>query len=72
MARRGDCRPTRGEETNLMRAYDCPDVAHGNIHMTGADDQELMKQVQAHRDEFHIELTDDQIKEMVSQGAYDE
>ena len=55
-----------------MRAYDCTDPAHGDMHMTGADDNELTQKIQAHRDQYHEELRDDQIREMVSQAAYDE
>ncbi len=56
-----------------MRAYDCTDPAHGNkMHITGPDDAELIRQVQAHRDQYHKGLTDDQIKDMVSKDAFDE
>lgn len=54
-----------------MRAYDCTDAAHGDMHMTGADDAELTRQIQAHRDEYHEEMSDEQVQQMVSQ-AYDE
>jgi len=40
--------------------------------MTGADDDELTMKIQAHRDQYHEEMADDQIKEMVSEGAYNE
>ena len=55
-----------------MRAYDCTDPAHGDMHMSGADDAELTEQIKAHRDQFHEDLSDQKIEEMVAQGAYDE
>ncbi len=55
-----------------MRALDCVHEAHDDIHFSGADDEELVRQVMLHRDEFHPEITDEQAREMVATGAYDE
>ena len=56
-----------------MRALDCraPET-HDDIHFTADSDEDLVSQIQKHRDEYHTDITDDQIKEMVSSGAYDE
>ena len=56
-----------------MRALDCraPDV-HDDIHFTADNDPDLIAQVQQHRDQYHDDMTDDQIKELVAAGAYDE
>jgi hypothetical protein len=65
---------TRLEEgTGTMRALDCraPDV-HDDIHFTADNDPDLIAQVQQHRDQYHDDMTDDQIKELVAAGAYDE
>jgi hypothetical protein len=55
-----------------VRAFDCVHPAHEDIHFTGASDDELLEQIKRHRDEYHAELTDEQISEFVAQGAYDE
>jgi hypothetical protein len=60
------------EGDEKMRAFDCSHPAHEDIHFTGASDDELLDQIKRHRDEYHPELTDDQIGEFVAQGAYDE
>jgi hypothetical protein len=58
---------------DIMRALDCrdPDV-HEDIHFTADSDEDLVTQIQQHRDEYHSAITDEQIREMVSSGAYDE
>jgi predicted small metal-binding protein len=56
-----------------MRALDCRDPGkHDDIHFTANSDQDLIGQIQQHRDEYHTEITDDQIREMVTANAYDE
>ena len=59
-------------EVRLMRALDCQHPDHADIHLTANDDEELFQKVQQHRDEYHQEITDDQIRELVSTQAYDE
>jgi len=56
-----------------MRALDCraPET-HEDIHFTAESDQDLIAQIQSHRDEYHRDITDEQIREMVSSSAYDE
>jgi hypothetical protein len=55
-----------------MRAFDCSHESHEDVHFTADDDEGLVQQIQRHRDEYHQEISDEQIREMVSTGAYDE
>jgi hypothetical protein len=56
-----------------MRALDCRDPdTHDDIHFTADSDQDLMTQVQQHRDEYHRDITDEQIRELITSSAYDE
>jgi hypothetical protein len=55
-----------------MRAMDCVHDAHEDVHFTADNDDDLMDQVRRHRDEFHPEMSDDQIREYVAANAYDE
>ena len=55
-----------------MRALDCVHEAHEDKHFTGADDDELVRQVMQHRDQYHPEMTDEQVQEHVTSNAYDE
>jgi hypothetical protein len=57
-----------------MRAVDCSDPsAHDqDMHFTADDDEGLMAQLQRHRDEYHMNLTDDQLRQTIAQSAYDE
>ena len=55
-----------------MRGLDCVDAAHEDMHFSGADDDDLVKQVKQHRDQYHPEMTDDQAREIVTANAYDE
>jgi hypothetical protein len=55
-----------------MRALDCVHEAHEDMHFTAQTDGELMEQVQRHRDEFHREMTDEQLREYIAANAYDE
>ena len=55
-----------------MRALDCSHPAHEDMDLTAADDKALLAQVVQHRDEHHPEMSDDEIRETVAQGAYDE
>lgn len=56
-----------------MRALDCQAPGtHDDIHFTAGSDEDLITQIRQHRDEFHTDITDEQIKEMVATGAYDE
>jgi hypothetical protein len=52
---------------------DCraPD-AHEDMHFTAESDQDLIAKVQQHRDQYHTDITDDQIRELVATSAYDE
>jgi hypothetical protein len=56
-----------------MRALDCSHPAHEeDMHFTAADDEALLARVMQHRDEYHPEISDDEIRETIAQGAYDE
>ena len=55
-----------------MRAFDCVHEAHEDVHFSAQNDEELVDQIRQHRDQFHAEISDDQIREMVTAGAYDE
>jgi hypothetical protein len=55
-----------------MRAFDCVHEAHEDMHFTGQTDEDLIEQARRHRDEYHPEMTDDQIREVVTANAYDE
>jgi hypothetical protein len=57
-----------------MRAVDCSDpAAHSEtMHFSAESDAELVEQLKKHRDEYHTQLTDEQLQETVSTTAYDE
>jgi hypothetical protein len=55
-----------------MRAWDCKDPAHGEMHITGQDNDDLMMKAKQHRDEYHMDMTDEQIEAAVTSDAYDE
>ena len=56
-----------------MRAMDCSDPGtHEDVHFSAENDEALFAQVQKHRDEYHPEMTDDEIKELISANAQDE
>jgi hypothetical protein len=55
-----------------MRAVDCIHEAHEDMHFTADTDEALLERVKQHRDEFHQEMSDDQIRDYVSANAYDE
>lgn len=56
-----------------MRAVDCQDpITHDDIHFTGPDDPDLVRQVAAHISELHPDMSPDEADQIVSEGAYDE
>jgi hypothetical protein len=56
-----------------MRALDCTDPAHPDpMHFSAENDADLVEEIKKHRDEWHTQITDQQIQEMVSTTAYDE
>lgn len=55
-----------------MRAMDCKHEAHDDVHFTAEDDDRLFGKVKEHTTELHPEITDEQIREMISSSAYDE
>lgn len=56
----------------MSRGLDCKDPAHDDTHFTGVDDQDLENQVRTHRDEYHQEMSDDDVRNIVAANAYDE
>jgi hypothetical protein len=54
-----------------MRAMDCSE-GHEDMHFTAATDDELFEQVKSHRDQYHPELNDEQLRQTIAQAAYDE
>lgn len=42
------------------------------MHFTADDDAQLIERIKEHRDQFHTDITDDGIRDMVSSSAYDE
>lgn len=55
-----------------MRGIDCSHPAHEDMHMSGADDAELVQNVLQHRNQYHPEFSDEQIRELVTATARDE
>ena len=55
-----------------MRALDCVHEAHEDVHFTGETDDDLVAQVRQHRDQYHPEMSDDDVRQVVASGAYDE
>jgi hypothetical protein len=55
-----------------MRGMDCSHPTHEDVHFSAESDDELVTQVQQHRDDYHPEMSDDDVRQIVSQNAYDE
>jgi hypothetical protein len=55
-----------------MRGLDCIHDAHEDMHFSANDDDGLVEQVRRHRDEHHPEMSDDDVRNIVAQNAYDE
>ena len=55
-----------------MRAFDCIHESHEDVHFSADSDDALVEKIRQHRDQFHPEIGDDEIREMVTAGAYDE
>jgi hypothetical protein len=55
-----------------MRAFDCVHDTHADVHFSAENDEALVEQVRKHRDQFHSEISDEKIREMVTTDAYDE
>jgi hypothetical protein len=55
-----------------MRAFDCIHEAHPDTHFTAESDEDLIAQVLQHRDQYHPEISDADLRQAVAQGAYDE
>jgi hypothetical protein len=55
-----------------MRALDCVHDAHEDVHFTAEDDDGLVAQVRQHRDQYHPEMSEDDVRNIVAENAYDE
>ena len=55
-----------------MRAFDCSHEIHEDVHFSAETDDDLVEEIRQHRDQYHPEIGDEQIREMVAAGAYDE
>ena len=55
-----------------MRAFDCSHETHEEVHFTAETDEDLIQQIRQHRDQYHREMSDEQIRDMVTAGAYNE
>lgn len=56
----------------MARGFDCEHPDHGKMRMSGADDDELVQNGLKHRDQYHPEFSDDQIREIVTANASDD
>lgn len=59
-----------------MRSFDCvaPDGSHAEpIHFEAEDDEGILRQTKEHAAQYHqaLGMTEDQIRGMIAQGAYD-
>jgi hypothetical protein len=54
-----------GRETD-MRGFDCVDPAHGKVHFTGKNDNDLVQTIKTHAATAHPDLTEGQIREMIA------
>jgi hypothetical protein len=57
-------------EGGAMRGFHCVDPSHDRIEFTGADDEELFRNIKAHTTKAHPQLTDTQIREMIAGAAW--
>lgn len=56
------------KENPVSREIHCP---MGDGHLEADDDVQLLEKVRAHAAEAHPELTEEQIQEVMAQGAHD-
>jgi hypothetical protein len=49
-----------------MRGFDCVDPAHGKVHFSGTNDNDLVETIKAHAATAHPALTEGQIREMIA------
>ena len=56
-----------------MRGLDCSDPnTHPDVHFTGQDDDDLERQVRQHIGESHPDMSPEDARGIVAQGAHDE
>jgi ATP sulfurylase len=54
-----------------MVAFDCVLETHEAVQFTAKSHQELAAKIRQHRDEYHPEISDDKLREMLTMGTYD-
>ncbi len=55
-----------------MRALDCKDPSHDDVHVTAESDDELTQIVRQHITDAHPDMSPDMAADIVAQDAYDE
>jgi N-acetyl-anhydromuramyl-L-alanine amidase AmpD len=60
----------RARKEDPMRAFDC-DQGHDKMTITAANDEELLQKAKEHAAQHHPEVTEDQLKSMIAEVAYD-
>lgn len=56
------------KEGTVSREIHCP---MGDGHLEADDDEQLLEKVRAHAADAHPELTEEQIQQVMAQGAHD-
>jgi predicted small metal-binding protein len=61
-----------GTGGRTMRALDCKDPSHDDVHVTAGSDDELTQIVRQHITDAHPDMSPDMAADIVAQDAYDE
>jgi hypothetical protein len=59
-----------GEELNTVRAFDCVDPMHEEAHFTSETDAVLTEKVLRHFAEYHPDVAEEAVRQMVGTRAY--
>jgi hypothetical protein len=56
-----------------MRALDCsdPSTHSQDMHFTAEDDEQLFTKIKKHASEYHPQMTDEGIRDVIVSNAYD-
>ena len=54
-----------------MLAFDCFLETHEDVHFTAENDDSLIEKIRQHCHQYHPEMSEEEIREMFSAGAYD-
>jgi hypothetical protein len=55
-----------------MRGLDCQHPAHDDVHFDAEDDSDLERQVRQHIEDAHPDMSPDDARGIVAQGAYEQ